>query len=192
IGDHGRDARPVAFDSYIESVGHVAAAGKIAPDGRAALGVDRLRDGGANGAGGAGHQHDFVFQPGHFSLSLCAWERRACLVRPRAVKRSRGGGPHEVWRRGVAALPLAQSLKTCPFRRATRDTSPASGGGKKNRHARAGAHLIAQRSEAERARKNTAYFSGTTAMASISNKYSGAASLPTWTAVEAGGALVSI
>ena len=65
FGDHSRHAVPIAFRGDVERVADVAAAGKIAPDRRAALGLDRLHNGGADGARGAGHQYDFVLQPGH-------------------------------------------------------------------------------------------------------------------------------
>jgi hypothetical protein len=55
FGDHSGHTVPIAFSGDIERVADVAAAGKIAPNRRAALGLDRLRNGGADGARGAGH-----------------------------------------------------------------------------------------------------------------------------------------
>ena len=69
LGDRRNHPRPIVLGRHVERLATVAAAGKIAADRRAARCLDRTRNRGADGAGRARHQHDFVFQPGHGSSS---------------------------------------------------------------------------------------------------------------------------
>jgi len=68
--DAGDHPRPVGFGGDIEGVGDAGAAGQIGGDRNTALPGNRVGDRRADGARGAGDQHDFVFQPLH-----CAWSR---------------------------------------------------------------------------------------------------------------------
>ena len=62
LGDH---AEPVRLGGDVERVVCAVAAGQIAGDRKPAGGVDRLRHGLAERAGGAGDQNDLVLEPLH-------------------------------------------------------------------------------------------------------------------------------